>query len=57
MLFLAVALFLFGVLLGTAGHVPVPVTAVGGVAIAAWLTVFFLKERRKTAATMKEARR
>lgn len=48
MLFLVVALFLFGALLGTAGHVPVSVTVVGGIAITAWLTVFFLRERRKS---------
>ncbi|MFJ6791935.1 hypothetical protein [Streptomyces angustmyceticus] len=49
MLFLVVALFLFGVLMGTAGHVPVPVTVVAGLAIVAWLAVFFTKERRKAA--------
>ncbi|MFD8330290.1 hypothetical protein [Streptomyces lydicus] len=57
MLFLVVALFLFGVLLGTAGHVPVPVTATAGVVVAAWLVVFFLKERRKSTNSPKEARR
>ncbi|WP_329330869.1 hypothetical protein OIU81_03875 [Streptomyces sp. NBC_01454] len=48
MLFLVVSLFLFGALLGTAGHVPVPVTVLGGIAITAWLTVFFWRERRKS---------
>ncbi|MFE2225049.1 hypothetical protein [Streptomyces kronopolitis] len=48
MLFLVVSLFLFGALLGTAGHVPVPVTVLGGIAIAAWLAVFFWRERRKS---------
>jgi len=57
MLFLVVALFLFGVLLGTAGHVPVPVTVIAGVVVAAWLVVFFLKERRKSTNSLKEARR
>ncbi|WP_099055411.1 hypothetical protein [Streptomyces lydicus] len=57
MLFLVVALFLFGVLLGTAGHVPVPVTVTAGIVVAAWLVVFFLRERRKSTNSLKEARR
>ncbi|GFE19915.1 hypothetical protein SLV14_000522 [Streptomyces sp. Je 1-4] len=57
MLFLVVALFLFGALLGTAGHVPVPVTVVAGIAIAVWLVVFFTRERRKAGSTTKGAGR
>lgn len=57
MLFLVVALFLFGVLLGTAGHVPAAVSAVAGIAIAAWLAVFFVRERRKATTTSKGAHR
>ncbi|MFG2140841.1 hypothetical protein [Streptomyces sp. NPDC048650] len=57
MLFLVVALFLFGVLLGTAGHVPVPLTVVAGIAITTWLAVFFVRERRKSATTTKGAPR
>ncbi|MEU3987916.1 hypothetical protein OG301_01990 [Streptomyces platensis] len=57
MLFLVVALFLFGALLGTAAHVPVPVTVAAGIAIAAWLVFFFTKERRKAGRTTKGAGR
>ncbi|WP_406473057.1 hypothetical protein [Streptomyces platensis] len=57
MLFLVVALFLFGALLGTAAHVPVPVTVAAGAAIAAWLVFFFTKERRKAGRTTKGAGR
>ncbi|MEU8682309.1 hypothetical protein [Streptomyces sp. NPDC048611] len=57
MLFLVVALFLFGALLGTAGHVPVPVTVVAGIAITAWLAVFFARERHKAGGATKGAGR
>ncbi|WP_199836204.1 hypothetical protein [Streptomyces sp. NRRL F-4489] len=46
MLFLVAALLLLGVALGTAAHLPVPVTLVAAAAIAAWLLVFTLRERR-----------
>ncbi|WJY38831.1 hypothetical protein QT196_16920 [Streptomyces sp. P9-2B-2] len=46
MLFLVAALLLMGILLGTAAHLPVPVTLVAAAAIAGWLLVFFLRERR-----------
>ncbi|MGX1852958.1 hypothetical protein [Streptomyces sp. NPDC055299] len=46
MLFLVAALLLMGTLLGTAAHLPVPVTLVAAAVIAGWLLVFFLRERR-----------
>ncbi|MGA4951465.1 MULTISPECIES: hypothetical protein [Streptomyces] len=46
MLFLVAALLLMGILLGTAAHLPVPVTLVAAAVIAGWLLVFFLRERR-----------
>ncbi|GAA2591420.1 hypothetical protein [Streptomyces tubercidicus] len=57
MLFLVVALFLFGALIGTAAHLPVPVTVVAGIAIAAWLLIFLTRERRKAGSTTKGAGR
>ncbi|AZM87107.1 hypothetical protein [Streptomyces sp. W1SF4] len=45
MLFLVGALLVFGVVLGTVAHVPVPVSVVGGLAIALWLAVFLARER------------
>ncbi|MEE4418144.1 hypothetical protein [Streptomyces bugieae] len=57
MLFLVLAVFLFGVLLGTAGHVPAAVTVVAGIAITAWLAVFFVRERHKATTPSKEAQR
>ncbi|MEU9414616.1 hypothetical protein [Streptomyces sp. NPDC051000] len=45
MLFLVAALMLLGVLLGTAAHVPAPVTLVGAAVVAAWLLVFAVRER------------
>ncbi|EFL19410.1 hypothetical protein [Streptomyces sp. C] len=45
MLFLVGALLVFGVVLGTVAHVPVPVSAVAGLAIALWLAVFLARER------------
>ncbi|MER6048100.1 hypothetical protein K2224_03880 [Streptomyces sp. BHT-5-2] len=46
MLFLVAALLLMGIALGTAAHLPVPVTLVAAAVIAAWLLVFYLRERR-----------
>ncbi|WP_050502980.1 hypothetical protein [Streptomyces monomycini] len=46
MLFLVAALLLLGVLVGTAAHLPVPVTIIAAVAISCWLLVFFIRERR-----------
>ncbi|UNO41493.1 hypothetical protein [Streptomyces sp. MST-110588] len=48
MLFLVAALLLFGVLLGTAAHLPVPVTLLAAAAVVLWLVVFFVRERRHT---------
>ncbi|WP_187645731.1 hypothetical protein [Streptomyces sp. TRM49041] len=45
MLFLVAALLLLGTVLGTAAFVPLPVTAAGATAIAAWLLVFAARER------------
>ncbi|MFE0376413.1 hypothetical protein ACFW1M_12660 [Streptomyces inhibens] len=49
MLFLVAALLLMGIMLGTAAHLPVPVTVVAAAVIAGWLLVFFLRERRHQA--------
>ncbi|MFF7229852.1 MULTISPECIES: hypothetical protein [unclassified Streptomyces] len=46
MLFLVAALLLMGIMLGTAAHLPIPVTLVAAAVIAGWLLVFFLRERR-----------
>ncbi|MDC7338511.1 hypothetical protein [Streptomyces lydicus] len=46
MLFLVAALLLMGIALGTAAHLPVPVTLLAAAVIAGWLLVFFLRERR-----------
>ncbi|WP_199931424.1 hypothetical protein [Streptomyces sp. CB02923] len=46
MLFLVAALLLLGVLVGTAAHLPVPVTIAAAVAISCWLLVFAIRERR-----------
>lgn len=46
MLFLVAALLLLGILVGTAAHLPVPVTIIAAVAISCWLLVFFVRERR-----------
>ncbi|WP_411121615.1 hypothetical protein [Streptomyces sp. x-19] len=47
MLFLVAALLLMGIALGTAAHLPVPVTLVAAAVIATWLLVFSLRERRR----------
>ncbi|MFI1304723.1 hypothetical protein [Streptomyces sioyaensis] len=46
MLFLVAALLLMGIMLGTAAHLPIPVTLLAAAVIAGWLLVFFLRERR-----------
>ncbi|MFI6766631.1 hypothetical protein [Streptomyces sp. NPDC050355] len=46
MLFLVAALLLMGIALGTAAHLPLPVTLVAAAVIAGWLLVFSLRERR-----------
>ncbi|WP_158795073.1 MULTISPECIES: hypothetical protein [unclassified Streptomyces] len=46
MLFLVAALLLMGIMLGTAAHLPVPVTLIAAAVISGWLLVFFLRERR-----------
>lgn len=48
MLFLVAALLLMGVLLGSAAHLPVPVTLAAAAVIACWLLVFHLRERRNS---------
>lgn len=45
MLFLVVALLLFGVLLGAAAHLPLSVTLVAAAVICGWLLVFGIRER------------
>ncbi|MFF2850324.1 hypothetical protein ACFVT5_28910 [Streptomyces sp. NPDC058001] len=45
MLFLVAALLLFGVVLGTVAHAPLPVTFAGAAVIGVWLTVFAVRER------------
>ncbi|UQA94854.1 hypothetical protein [Streptomyces halobius] len=49
MLFLVAALLLMGIMLGTAAHLPLPVTLVAAAAIAGWLLVFAIRERRHNA--------
>ncbi|EME99946.1 hypothetical protein J7W19_01085 [Streptomyces mobaraensis NBRC 13819 = DSM 40847] len=46
MFFLVLALFLLGVLTGTAAHVPLSVTLVSAAAILVWLAAFAVRERR-----------
>ncbi|MFB8398140.1 hypothetical protein [Streptomyces yangpuensis] len=45
MLFLVAALLVLGVLLGAVAHLPVPVSAAAGLAIALWLSLFAARER------------
>ncbi|ARE78269.1 hypothetical protein ACFVZ8_25105 [Streptomyces sp. NPDC059558] len=45
MLFLVGALLVLGLVLGVVAHVPVPVSVVGGLAIALWLALFAARER------------
>ncbi|MFD9792595.1 hypothetical protein ACFWXK_16765 [Streptomyces sp. NPDC059070] len=45
MLFLVAALLLLGVVLGSAAHLPLPVTLAAGAAIGVWLVVFAVRER------------
>ncbi|QKV92980.1 hypothetical protein HUT19_15455 [Streptomyces sp. NA02950] len=45
MLFIVAALALMGILLGAAAHTPLPLFLAASAAIAAWLTVFFIRER------------
>ncbi|MEU5433182.1 hypothetical protein AB0G73_07375 [Streptomyces sp. NPDC020719] len=45
MLFLVAALLLLGVVLGSAAHLPLPVTLVAAGAIGLWLLVFAVRER------------
>jgi hypothetical protein len=46
-LILVVAFLLLAVLIGSAAYLPWPVVLVAGAAIAAWLTVFAVRERRR----------
>ncbi|MDN3295998.1 hypothetical protein QWM81_18445 [Streptomyces ficellus] len=46
MFFIVAALLMLGVLLGTVAHVPVPVSLVAAIAIAAWLAIFTIRERQ-----------
>jgi polyferredoxin len=45
MLFLVAALLLFGILLGAAAHLPLPVTLIAAAVICGWLLVFGIRER------------
>ncbi|MFJ9373628.1 hypothetical protein OG226_16560 [Streptomyces sp. NBC_01261] len=45
MLFLVVALLLFGVVMGAVAHAPLAFTAVAATVIAVWLGIFALRER------------
>ncbi|MEV6547849.1 MULTISPECIES: hypothetical protein [Streptomyces] len=45
MLFLVAALLLLGVVLGSAAHLPLPVTLAVAGAIGLWLIVFAVRER------------
>ncbi|MFJ6750735.1 MULTISPECIES: hypothetical protein [unclassified Streptomyces] len=49
MLFLVAALLLMGIMLGTAAHLPVPVSLIAAAVIAGWLLVFYLRERHHQA--------
>lgn len=46
MLFLVAAFLLLGLLVGTAAHLPLPVSLAAGTAIGAWLLIFAVRERR-----------
>lgn len=54
MLFLVVAVAVFGVMLGTAAHIPPTASLVAGAVIGGWLVVLAVRERRRAGA---EARR
>ncbi|GHA49482.1 hypothetical protein GCM10010372_56760 [Streptomyces tauricus] len=41
------AVLLLAVLIGSAAYLPLPVTLVAGAAIAVWLAVFAVRERRR----------
>ncbi|GJF20773.1 hypothetical protein AB0L50_07110 [Streptomyces flaveolus] len=45
MLFLVVALLLFGAVLGTVAHAPLTLSVAVGLVIAVWLGVFAVRER------------
>lgn len=45
MLFAVAALLLFGVLVGAAAHLPLPVTLAAAAGIACWLLAFAARER------------
>ncbi|GGQ95836.1 hypothetical protein [Streptomyces flaveolus] len=45
MLFLVVALLLFGAVLGTVAHAPLTVSVALGLVLAVWLGVFAVRER------------
>lgn len=47
MLLLAVAFLILSVLIGAAAYLPGPVAAAAAVAIALWLAVFAVRERRR----------
>ncbi|MFD5321602.1 hypothetical protein [Streptomyces sp. NPDC127098] len=50
MLFLVVAVAVFGVLLGTAAHIPPTASLVVGAAIGCYLVALALRERRRAGA-------
>ncbi|MGP3922011.1 hypothetical protein [Streptomyces sp. 8N616] len=45
MLFLVAALLVFGVLVGAAAHLPLPVTLIAASVIGGWLLAFAVRER------------
>ncbi|CAM5512607.1 hypothetical protein SABIM44S_03397 [Streptomyces abikoensis] len=47
MIFLVAAVLLLGVLVGAAAHLPLPVLIPAATAIALWLLVFAVRERRR----------
>ncbi|WP_299533876.1 hypothetical protein [uncultured Streptomyces sp.] len=46
MLVLVAALLLFGIVLGTVAHLPVPLSLIAAAVIGCWLLVFAVRERR-----------
>jgi putative effector of murein hydrolase LrgA (UPF0299 family) len=46
MIFIVAAFLLLGTLVGTAAHLPVSASLAAGAAIATWLLIFAVRERR-----------
>lgn len=47
MIFLVAAFLILGAFVGTAAHLPLPVTAAAATVIGAWLLIFAIRERRQ----------